>query len=75
MTPKKRAEIEQLYSDWSEKGFRVLGVATKPVEIQTDSYTRAVEKDLIFIGFLLFFDPPKVDVQQTIVDLSNGECS
>lgn len=68
---KKRNEIEKRYSDWSAKGFRVLGVATKPVEIRTDSYTRAEEKDLCFIGFLLFFDPPKVDVQQTIVDLKN----
>ncbi len=67
---KRRAEIEQRYSDWSEKGFRVLGVAIKPVEIRTDSYTRAEEKDLSFIGFLLFFDPPKIDVQQTINDLT-----
>ena len=35
------------------------------------AYTRAEEKDLCFIGFLLFFDPPKVDVEQTIVDLKN----
>ncbi len=66
---KKKADIEKLYSEWSEKGFRVLGVATKPVEIRADSYTRAEEKDLCFIGFLLFFDPPKVDVEQTIIDL------
>ena len=48
----------------------MLGVAIKPVEIRTDSYTRAEEKDLSFIGFLLFFDPPKIDVQQTIKDLT-----
>lgn len=67
---KQRAEIEQRYSDWSEKGYRVLGVATKTVEIRTGSYTRAEEKNLSFIGFLLFFDPPKPDVLQTITDLS-----
>ena len=70
LNAKRRTEIEQRYSDWSEKGFRVLGVAIKPVEIKTDSYTRAEEKDLSFIGFLLFFDPPKIDVQQTIKDLT-----
>jgi Mg2+-importing ATPase len=69
LNAKNKAEIEKLYSEWSEKGFRVLGVATKPVEIRADSYTRSVEKDLCFIGFLLFFDPPKVDVEQTIADL------
>jgi Mg2+-importing ATPase len=69
LNAKKRAEIEQHYSDWSGQGFRVLGIATKAVAPETDTYSRAVEKDLTFIGFLLFFDPPKLDVQQTILDL------
>jgi Mg2+-importing ATPase len=63
------AKIEQKYSEWSEQGYRVLGVATK-VERRLESYSRADESDLTFIGFLLFFDPPKVDVQQVIVDLA-----
>jgi Mg2+-importing ATPase len=66
----RRAGIEQRYSDWSEKGFRVLGVATKTVDGRPASYSRTDESDLTFAGFLLFFDPPKVDVRQTIVDLA-----
>jgi P-type Mg2+ transporter len=64
------ARIEQHYSDWSEKGFRVLGVATRSLEGQADSYSSADEKGLSFIGFLLFFDPPKPDVEKAIVDLA-----
>lgn len=67
---RQRAEIEQRYSVWSEKGFRVLGVATKCVETQSQSYSRADESELIFAGFLLFFDPPKADVQQAVADLA-----
>jgi len=63
------AEIEKRYSDWSEKGFRVLGVATKTVEARSGVYSVADETGLNFVGFLLFFDPPKKDVQQVIVDL------
>jgi P-type Mg2+ transporter len=66
-----RAGIEQRYSDWSEKGFRVLGVATRSLDGQAVSYSRADEKALTFQGFLLFFDPPKADVQQAIVDLAH----
>jgi Mg2+-importing ATPase len=66
----KRAEIEQRYSEWSEKGFRVLGLATKAVDARPDAYSHADENSLTFAGFLLFFDPPKVDVQQVIVDLA-----
>jgi P-type Mg2+ transporter len=62
--------IEGRYSEWSEKGFRVLGVAIRKLDNQADSYSSADEKQMTFIGFLLFFDPPKVDVQQTIVDLA-----
>ncbi len=66
----KRAEIEQRYSQWSGKGFRVLGLATKKAAIRVESYSRSDESGLTFAGFLLFFDPPKADVQQTIVDLA-----
>jgi Mg2+-importing ATPase len=44
-------------------------VATK-VESRVEAYSRADESDMTFIGFLLFFDPPKVDVQQVIADLA-----
>ena len=62
------ADIKQKFSAWSEKGFRVLGVATK-VESRVESHSRADESDMTFIGFLLFFDPPKVDAIQVIADL------
>jgi Mg2+-importing ATPase len=66
----KRAEIERLYGEWSEKGFRVLGLATKTVDARPEAYSRTDEEALTFAGFLLFFDPPKADVQQVIVDLA-----
>jgi Mg2+-importing ATPase len=63
--------IDQRFSDWSDKGFRVLGVAVRKLDGQAGSYSSADEKDLTFIGFLLFFDPPKPDVQKAIVDLES----
>jgi P-type Mg2+ transporter len=65
-----RTGIEKRYSEWSEKGFRVLGLATKKVDSNKESYTKSDESGLTFAGFLLFFDPPKADVQQVIVDLA-----
>jgi Mg2+-importing ATPase len=65
-----RAGIERPYSEWSAKGFRVLGVAFKTVDGRPAAYSRADEIGLTFAGFLLFFDPPKADVQQVIVDLA-----
>jgi Mg2+-importing ATPase len=65
-----QAAIEQHYSDWSDKGFRVLGLATKTLDGKPEAYSSADENGLTFAGFLLFFDPPKADVQQVIVDLA-----
>ncbi|CAN5353279.1 magnesium-translocating P-type ATPase [soil metagenome] len=66
----RRASIEARYEQWSGEGFRVLGVASRPLESRDGDYTRADEHDLCFAGFLLFLDPPKPDVRQTIIDLA-----
>lgn len=66
----RRVDIEKRYSEWSEKGFRVLGLAIKSMDDRHGSYSRADEKDLVFTGFLLFFDPPKAGVQEVIADLA-----
>ena len=48
----------------------MLGVATKTVNASQAVFGREDEQGLTFIGFLLFFDPPKPDVRQTIQDLA-----
>ena len=65
----QRADLDKRYHQWSEQGFRVLGVATKTIGAHTETYSRDDESELQFAGFLLFFDPPKIDVAQTIIDL------
>ncbi len=62
-------QVEQRYQGWSEQGFRVLGAAIKPIENHTGNFTQADEKEMIFIGFLLFFDPPKPGILKTIQEL------
>jgi Mg2+-importing ATPase len=64
-----RARIQELYAQWSDQGFRVLGLATKAVQSKT-MYSEADESDMVFSGFLLFFDPPKQDARKAIADLS-----
>jgi len=64
------AQIQERYAAWSGQGLRVLGLAIRTVEPQARPYTRADEHDLAFAGFLLFFDPPKSGVQETIADLA-----
>ncbi len=65
-----RSGIEARYAQWSAQGYRVLGVAWREVPARSGIYTREDESGLCFAGFLLFLDPPKADVRQTIVDLA-----
>ncbi|MEO8361224.1 MAG: magnesium-translocating P-type ATPase [Vicinamibacteria bacterium] len=66
----QRATIERQYAEWSEKGFRVLGIATRRMDVRPGPYSRSDETGLTFAGFLLFFDPPKADTARVIVDLA-----
>ena len=61
--------INRLFEQWSNQGYRVLGLATKEVA-KKDQYTVAGDEcEMTFQGFLLFFDPPKDDVANTIKSL------
>lgn len=66
----QRLEIQRQFTEWSAQGYRVLGIARRQ-DFQKHTFHYEDEKALIFSGFLLFFDPPKTDVQQTLKDLSS----
>ena len=65
--PLDEAERQRLYATTQEhgaQGFRVLGLATKPVAAKA-RYDRADEADMTFAGFLLFFDPLKEGIGES----------
>ncbi|WP_448509008.1 magnesium-translocating P-type ATPase [Immundisolibacter sp.] len=64
----KSAQLQQRFAAWSAQGHRVLGVASRTLPVQA-SYHAADEAGLCFEGFLLFFDPPKPDIERTLADL------
>ncbi|MEO8613153.1 MAG: magnesium-translocating P-type ATPase, partial [Chloroflexota bacterium] len=61
-------ELDRRFAEWSAQGFRVLGLAVKPVNTQ-ETFALEDEIALIFRGFLLFFDPPKADIHAALADL------
>lgn len=60
-----RSHIFHRFSDWSQQGYRVLGIAQKPLQPKA-VYGRADEQTMVFTGFLRFFDPPEPGVRQTL---------
>jgi Mg2+-importing ATPase len=65
-----RERIESRFEEWSGQGYRVLGVASRAVDVRIEPFTHADECGMCFAGFLLFLDPPKSDVRQTLIDLA-----
>jgi len=66
----KLDSINKEYEKLSSEGYRVLGVAYQKGSPEKD-FTREDEKNMIFLGFITLYDPPKKDVRQTILDLGN----
>ncbi|MCA9193083.1 MAG: HAD-IC family P-type ATPase, partial [Planctomycetales bacterium] len=62
-----RSEIENRFQNLSSQGLRVLGLAVRPCD--SHPLTADDERDMVFLGFLVFADPPKLDARQTIEDL------
>lgn len=60
-------QLMKQFQEWSKKGFRVLGLSYKQVNRQF--FTVDDEKEATFLGFLLFFDPPKKDLKKAIEKL------
>ena len=63
-----QAEIEKHYEDFSNQGFRTLGIAYREI----GSKNRIVKDDetgMTFLGFLTLFDPPKQGVSDNIRQL------
>jgi Mg2+-importing ATPase len=64
----RRESIMDHYRTLSAAGYRVLGVGYKKTS-DTQDITREEEKDMVFLGFITLFDPPKMDVGQTLTRL------
>jgi Mg2+-importing ATPase len=65
----ERAGLDRFYREKGEQGFRVLAVAVRRVPAKR-RYSHDDERDMCCVGFLLFSDPPKPGVEQTIRDLA-----
>lgn len=61
--------LRAFYEQRGEAGFRVLGLASRTVPAK-DHYDKADETEMVFEGFLLFFDPLKDDIEATVQSLS-----
>lgn len=63
-----QTKIESRFGELSEQGFRVLGIAYRETDFNSQM-TKADEREMTFLGFLIFDDPPRESVPETIGQL------
>jgi Mg2+-importing ATPase len=66
MTLKK---VRDMVADYSRRGFRVIAVAQKNNPSAVGAFSALDEKDMVLIGYLIFFDPPKESTAQALKHL------
>jgi Mg2+-importing ATPase len=60
-----RDQIRQRFEELSQKGFRILGIACRDIG-SVSLITKEHETGMMFLGFLVFFDPAKSSIVETI---------
>jgi len=61
-------QIEKHFEEFSEQGFRTLGIAYKNISTEP-IINKDDETSMTFLGFLTLFDPPKENIADTIIRL------
>lgn len=69
-TPEIAKKAESRFEQLSAGGLRMLAIAYKPVASEKE-FTNSDEKDLIFLGFLTFLDPPKHTAAEALKNLES----
>jgi Mg2+-importing ATPase len=72
ITDEMHRKIEQKYVELSAEGYRVLGVAYKRLREEKAVYSASDEKEMVFLGFVAFLDPPKETAKESLELLKNA---
>jgi Mg2+-importing ATPase len=67
----QKNKIDELYVQFSNQGFRTIGMCYK-ISNEQRPLTKEDEKEMIFAGFVLLFDPPKEGVIEVIKALKQN---
>jgi P-type Ca2+ transporter type 2C len=69
LSKQQRGEIFSSMEQWAEKGYRTLGIAMKEIDAPADVAKMSrdqVEKDLVFLGFVMIADPLRPGVKKAV---------
>ncbi|MFA5030439.1 MAG: magnesium-translocating P-type ATPase [Patescibacteria group bacterium] len=69
VTPSFQQKADQEFISLTKDGYKVLAVAIRSVSSNQTAYEKDQEKDMSFVGFIAFLDPPKSTAKEAIDEL------
>jgi P-type Mg2+ transporter len=70
LIPMLQHDLYEDVEDLNNDGYRVLAIAYREFSRDTKTFTVADESDMILLGYIAFFDPPKESAAQAIAALN-----
>lgn len=70
LIPMLQHDLYEDVEDLNNDGYRVLAIAYREFSKDTKTFTVADESDMILLGYIAFFDPPKESAAQAIAALN-----
>jgi P-type Mg2+ transporter len=72
LIPMIQSDLYEEVEDLNNDGYRVLGIAYKEFSKDKKTFTVSDEGEMILLGYIAFFDPPKESSAQAIAALHNN---
>jgi len=71
-TPEYRTRVGRTYKDFAKDGLRIIGCAYRELQNGIFSANQNVEHDLIFVGLIAIYDPPRAEVKEAVQIAKQG---
>jgi len=66
LNEKIKEEIRKVFLSLAADGYRVIGLASKKITIQQEYERKKLENEMIFLGLVALYDPPRPEIKEAI---------
>ena len=66
-TPRYLFHVDEVYQNLARGGLRVLACAYREQPVETLSEDEDIERDMVFVGLTALYDPPRSDVEASVL--------